>query len=99
MCEVQSLSTTNQLKREQINRLHRNLGHMSATKIRQVLSIKPIMGLMPRDVQLLSKCNSCMMVKAKRKAHSGKAKRVPSYFGEQTTLDQCLYKHRRNKDT
>ena len=84
---IQSLSTTNQLKREQIVRLHRNLGHTSPNKMRLVLSVTPINGLVPKDVQLLTKCESCGLGKQNRKSHNSKAKRNPATFGEEIHTD------------
>ena len=84
---VCQLSTSNQLKREQIMRLHRNLGHISKNALRLTLAIRPIMGLTPQDVSLMTPCKSCKIGKARRTPHAKKAKRVPTKFGQHLHAD------------
>ena len=79
---VQVLNTANQLRREQINRLHRNLGHAPANKLRLVLAVNPLKGLQPKDVNLLQPCRGCALGKPRRKPHTRGTKRTASFFGQ-----------------
>ena len=85
--DVNNLTLINQLKREKIQRLHRCLGHVSANKIRQILSTVPLMGLHSHDVKLLQKCESCGLGKPRRSSHKHKAQRKPTGFGSHLCCD------------
>ena len=56
--EANPLEVSSQIKREQVQRLHENLGHADAKKMLMVLVRKPIMGLRPKDVSSLLKCEA-----------------------------------------
>ena len=85
--DVNALTMSNQLKREKLMRLHRNLGHASANKIRQILCQSQIYGLKPSDVQLFQKCEACALGKPKRATHKSTAKRQPTGFGSHLHTD------------
>ena len=84
--ETNNLTLTNQIKREQINRLHRNMGHASANKLRQILSHTSIYGLHPTDVKLLQKCMSCGLGKPRRASHK-KSTKPTEAFGTHIDTD------------
>ena len=85
--EVNALNTTNQLKREQVHRVHENLGHASPNKMRMILATQPLRGLQPKDVSLLQKCKGCAIGKPRRKTHKTKSKRVPTFYGQHVHSD------------
>ena len=95
--DVNDLTLVNQLKREKIQRLHRNLGHASINKIRQILSTVPLMGLHPHDVTLFQKCESCGLGKPTRASHDEKAKRKPTGFGTHLHCDNTAAQPVRTK--
>lgn len=86
-CSVNALNTTNQLKREKVQRVHENLGHASPNKMRMILSTQSLQGLVPKDVNLLQKCTACALGKPRRKPHKNRAKRNPSFYGQQIHSD------------
>ena len=85
--EILALNTGNQLKREQIMRLHRNLGHISANQLRLVLAKQPMLGLLPQDVKLMTKCTACALGKPRRTSNPKSRKRVATKFGEVVHTD------------
>ena len=84
---VNALNTTNQLKREQVQRLHENFGHASPTKMKMMLATQPVKGVQPKDVNLLQKCKGCALGKPRRKSHKNKAKRNPTFYGQHIHSD------------
>ena len=86
-CSVNALNTTNQLKREKVQRVHENLGHASPNKMRMILSTQSLKGLIPKDVNLLQKCAGCALGKPRRKPHTNQAKRVPTFYGQHIHSD------------
>ena len=85
--ETNNLTLINQIKREKIIRLHRNMGHASPNKLRQILCETFIMGLHPRDVQLFQQCEACGLGKPRRYTHKTRNPKENMTFGSHLHCD------------
>ena len=81
------LSARHAIIREKVNRLHRKLGHLSANKMKIVLSRKSIDRLYPRHVDLLDKCDACIQAGSTSLPNKKEAKRKPTRFAQHLQAD------------
>ena len=84
---VMSLSTVNQLKRERLMHLHQKLGHLSKSKMRIMLTLSPMDGLEPKDIQLWQPCPVCLEANSNAVPHPKKADVRTTYFGQRIDWD------------
>ena len=84
LATAMSLSTTNQLKRERVMKLHEKFGHLSKSKMRIALAQQPAVdGLQPKDLDLWVECAVCAEANSQAVPHPKKAIVKTSFYGGQ----------------
>ena len=87
LATAMSLSTTNQLKRERVMKLHEKFGHLSKLKMRIALAQQPVDGLQPKDLDLWVECAVCAEANSQAVPHPKKAIVKTSFYGQRIDWD------------